>query len=170
SHRSFLDPVVIGCALRRRIHYFARSSLWEIAPIRWTLELFGGIPVDREKPQASTISHTISVLRDGRCLLMFPEGTRTRDGRLGRFRDGPALVARRAQVPVVPVYLVDTEGAWPRGARLPVPGRGKVQVIFGPAMYSNPLLPARQQDDDLSQRIAAWLSQTERLILGPEKT
>ena len=44
NHRSFLDPVIVGCSLRRRIHYFARSSLWKIPPIRLALDLFGGIP------------------------------------------------------------------------------------------------------------------------------
>lgn len=167
NHRSFLDPLIIGCTLRRRIHYFARSSLWAIAPIRWTLNLFGGIPVDRDKPQAATVSHTVTVLREGRVLLMFPEGTRTRSGRLGRFREGPALVARRAKVPVLPIYLHRSESHWPRGAPLPIPGRGKVRVIFGPPMRPNSQLSPRQQDEELSQRIEQWLLATEHHLMGP---
>lgn len=165
NHRSFLDPVIVGASLRRRIHYFARSSLWKIAPIRWALDLFGGIPVDRSRPQASTMTKTIDTLRAGRPLLMFPEGTRTKTGRMGRFRDGPALVARRANVPVIPAYLLNTEQNWPRGAWLPKLGRGNVAIHFGPPLYGNPKLKGREQDNDLSMRVEEWLRNAEKRLM-----
>ena len=168
NHRSFLDPVIVGASLRRRIHYFARSSLWKIAPIRWALDLFGGIPVNRARPQASTMTRTIETLRAGRPLLMFPEGTRTKTGRMGRFRDGPALVARRAKVPVIPAYLLNTDQNWPRGALLPKLGRGNVAIHFGPPLYGNPQLKGREQDNDLSQRVEDWLRQAEQSLMSSQ--
>ncbi|TVR13762.1 MAG: 1-acyl-sn-glycerol-3-phosphate acyltransferase [Planctomycetota bacterium] len=164
NHRSFLDPLALGCTLRRRIHYFARASLWKIPPIRWVLDLFGGIPVDRAKPQTTTIAAAVGVLRAGRPLLVFPEGTRTRTGRMGRFRDGPSLIARRAQVPVIPVYLKDTEGSWPRGAPLPIPGRGKVHIVFGPWMWPDQSLSVRERDAELTTRIELWLQAQEQRL------
>lgn len=167
NHRSFLDPLALGCTLRRRIHYFARSSLWKIAPVRWALDLFGGIPVNRSQPQSATITSTVTVLRQGRMLLMFPEGTRCRNGRLGQLRDGPALIARRAGVPIVPVYLDSTESSWPRGCPLPIPGRGKVGIHFGPPLWANKDLAPRQQDADLTLRVQRWLLQQEIRSRGP---
>ena len=162
NHRSFLDPPAVGMCLRDPIAYFARSSLWKIPPIRFMLNLMKGIPVDRDSPGASSMRGAVERLRQGISVLVFPEGTRTRTGRLGRMREGPALFARRAGVPVVPVYLFRSDAAWPRGALLPRLGGSRIAIRFGPAISAPASVPARERDAWVTARVEAWLRAAER--------
>jgi len=160
NHRSFMDPLLAGCFYSRPISFFARANLWRVPIIRQCLDFFGGLPVDRDEPQMGVMQRTVEWLRTGRNVLIFPEGTRTRDGRLGRLRSGAALFARRAGVPVLPVYLHRTERAWPRGCILPRVGV-RVGIRFGPVLRSSPSLPPKIADEALIRRVERWMLATE---------
>ena len=162
NHRSFADPAMATIWSAEPVAFFARASLWRILPIRFFLDVFGGIPVDRANPSASSMKGAIERLRAGWSVLVFPEGTRTRTGRLGRLREGPALFARRSGAPVVPIYLHRSEAVWPRGWILPAPWGARARVIFGPPLRAPADLPVRERDAWLSARIAAWLHREER--------
>ena len=167
NHRSFLDPPLIGLWFRQPISYFARASLWRILPIRLILEVMHGIPVERENPGLSSMKGAIASLQKGVSVVVFPEGTRTKTGRIGRLREGPALFARRAKVPVVPVYLHRSEAAWPRGALTPRLGGTRIAIYIGRPLVAPADLPARDQDEWITRRLQAWFTLQERRLYGP---
>lgn len=130
NHQSFLDPVLVGTALDRPVSYLARRDLFDIPGLGALIGALGSHPVTREAVDAGAVRTVLRLLRSGEPVLVFPEGTRTPDGELGAFRTGPAAIAIRCGVPVVPVCIEGAYGCWPRTRRLPRPGR--VAVAFGP--------------------------------------
>jgi 1-acyl-sn-glycerol-3-phosphate acyltransferase len=129
NHCSFLDPMVVGVALPVRVEYLARSTLFDPPGFGRLIHRLGAHPVRRGQADAGALRTMIQVLRNGGKLVMFPEGTRSRTGQMGRLRPGAASVACRCGVPVLPVYVHGTYEAWPRHALLPRPAR--VTVAFG---------------------------------------
>jgi 1-acyl-sn-glycerol-3-phosphate acyltransferase len=167
NHRSFLDPPLVGMWFRHPVSYFARASLWRVPPIRLLLEVMHGIPVERENPGMSSMKGAVENLKRGISVLVFPEGTRTRTGRVGRLREGPALFARRAGVAVVPVYLHRSDEVWPRGSPLPRLAGRPIAVYVGRPMSAPAGMPPRAQDEWLTRRLQAWFLLRERRLLAP---
>ncbi len=167
NHRSYFDPPFVGMCFTGPIAYFARSNLWDYPVIAWFLRVMYGIPVDRDNPGLSSMKGAVERLKGGISILVFPEGTRTKNGRLSRLRDGPALFARRAHVPVVPVYLHRSEAVWPRGHKLPVFITKNVEVRLGAPIIAPTHLSSKEQDAWVSHRLAAWMELQERKFLGP---
>jgi 1-acyl-sn-glycerol-3-phosphate acyltransferase len=161
NHRSFADPPLATVWSPVPCAFFARASLWKIPPIKLFLDIFGGIPVERENPGASSMKGAVARLRDGWPVLVFPEGTRTKTGTLGRLREGPALFARRAGVPVVPVYLHRSESIWPRGWILPALWGARVEVWFGKPLVPPPGLAPRDADAWITRRLDRWMHRQE---------
>jgi len=157
NHRSFFDPVLVGMCSRDPIAYFARANLWRLPVVGMLLRIMRSIPVERENPGLSSMRGAVERLRAGISVLVFPEGTRTRNGRLGRLREGPALFARRAGVPLVPVYLYRTEAAWPLGWPLPLACRGRIEVRIGSPLSPPADLPVREQDAWMLRQLEEWM-------------
>jgi 1-acyl-sn-glycerol-3-phosphate acyltransferase len=142
NHQSHLDPPLVGSCCPRRVNYVARATLFDFKPLGWLIGSLGAFPIDREGSGIGGIKETLRWLKQGRVVLMFPEGTRSYDGRIARFRPGFASLVYRGQVTVVPVGVAGAYEAWPRSRRWPGPGR--VHVHFGA-----PLSPeeVRQYDE-----------------------
>jgi len=119
NHQSNLDPVLVGLCCRRRLNYVARDTLFGFAPFRWFINSLDAIPIDREGTGLGGLKETLRRLKRGEMVLLFPEGTRTRDGRIGRFKSGFCTLARRAKVPVLPIAMEGAYHCWPRQQRLP---------------------------------------------------
>ena len=109
NHRSFLDPFVIGTMVRRPMYYVAKKELFPNRFVAWFLSSLGAFPVDRGAGDAETIRTAKEILARGGVVLMFPEGTRTRPGSLGRPKRGVGRLALESGAPVVPVAVIGTE-------------------------------------------------------------
>jgi 1-acyl-sn-glycerol-3-phosphate acyltransferase len=132
NHASFADPPMVGVVVQRMVNYLARASLFENRLFGWWLRNVGVVPVDRDGGTASGLRTILGRLQQGSAILLFPEGTRTRDGRLQPARSGIGLMVIKSGAPVVPVRIVGSYEAWGRHHRLPVPRR--VEVRFGPVL------------------------------------
>ena len=129
NHQSFLDPVLVGLTCDRRLNYLARSSLFKSAPLRMLIEFLDAIPIEREGIGLAGLKETLRRLRRGELVLIFPEGTRTHDGRIGDLKPGFCAVASRGDVPLIPVGIAGADRVWPRGKALP--RLGKVSIVTG---------------------------------------
>ncbi len=129
NHASFLDPPLVGAALRRDINYLARENLFRFPILGAILRSWNVVPVDREGGGAKGLKAILDRLLAGGAIILFPEGTRTRDGKLQPARAGVGLTVIKSSVPVVPVRVFGTYFAYGRHMRLPRPYR--VAVKFG---------------------------------------
>ncbi len=136
NHQSNLDPVLVGLCCQRRLNYVARQTLLTFAPLRWLLNSLDVIPIDRDGTGLGGLKETLKRLKRGELVLLFPEGTRTKDGEVQAIKPGFCALARRAEVPLVPVALDGAFEAWPRQRRFPRPA--VIHVQFG-----EPILPAQ---------------------------
>jgi 1-acyl-sn-glycerol-3-phosphate acyltransferase len=135
NHLSFVDSMVIPMLVPRRVAFLAKSDYFTGTGVkgalsRWWFTGFGMIPVDREDTRAAqaSLDAALSVLASGGVFGIYPEGTRSRDGRLYRGRTGVAWLAMTAGAPVVPVALVGTDRLQPVGTRLPRPAKVTMHV------------------------------------------
>ena len=137
NHVSYLDPEMVGAAITRECAFMARHDLWENRFLAWLLPKLGSFPVNREKPDRASIRSALEALERGLCLVIFPEGARSVDGRLRAAEPGIALLVQKSGAPVVPVALIGSERMLPVGAsRLT---RTRLKVVFG-----DPLTFSRQ--------------------------
>lgn len=132
NHVSFVDSLFIPLLIRRRVVFLAKSDYFDSWRTRWFFRSAGVIPVRREGGSAgeAAIRTGVRALREGHVIGIYPEGTRSPDGRLYRGKTGVARMALEAQAPVVPVALEGTREIMPPEARLPRL-RGRVAVRFG---------------------------------------
>ncbi len=158
NHTSYLDWLMLPLVVRTRrisflakIEYFTRPGLRGRGQ-RYFFTATGQVPVDRKGADAATaaLRTAVHLLGEGRLVGVFPEGTRTRDGRLNRGRTGVARMAAASGVPVIPCAVIGGREACPPGARLPRPHR--VEVRFGP-----PMPPVTTADRDATaEELRAW--------------
>jgi 1-acyl-sn-glycerol-3-phosphate acyltransferase len=132
NHTSFLDPVVVGCAMRPWLGYMARSSLFEVPGFGALIRSFKAFPVERGTSDRRALRQTVEVLRSGTPVVVFPEGTRGDGREVAAFQRGFVLIAELADVPVLPAGIWGTHRVWPKGQRWPRPG--PIGVAFGPAI------------------------------------
>ena len=127
NHASFLDPPLVGAGLRRGINYLARENLFRFPVMGWVLRQWQVVPVDREGGGAAGLRAILDRLLDGGAIILFPEGTRTRDGNLQTARSGIGLTVIKSTAPVVPVRVFGTFEAYGRHLRFPRPRRMTVK-------------------------------------------
>ncbi len=162
NHQSHLDPVLIGSCCPRRMNFLAKKSLFKFKPLGGLIGFLGAIPLEREGVGIAGVRETIRRTRRGELLLLFPEGARTFDGEIAPFLPGAAAIAKRSQVPLVPVGIEGTYQAWPRTR--PVPYLGQVVVcVDQPIPYSQyGQLPDEQVTGLLRERIQACFLEARR--------
>ncbi len=132
NHASFLDPPLIGSGLPRPINYLARDSLFRFPGFGAYLRALNVVPVDRDGAGAAGLKGILDRLLNGGAVILFPEGTRSPDGRLQPARSGIGLTVIKSDAPVVPVRVFGTFEAWSRDRKLPRPHR--VTVKYGKPM------------------------------------
>lgn len=147
NHQSHFDPMLVGLVCDRRMSYLARKSLFRNPAFSYLLRFYGAIPLDREGTGLGGLKESLKRLRKGEMVLIFPEGTRSEDGRIQPLQAGFCALARRAKVPLVPVALAGAYDAWPRRQTLPRPG--VIRLVVGP-----PISPGEVADLEDSELVA----------------
>jgi len=135
SHQSFLDPILCQNWIWRPFYFVARDTLFKGF---WgaLIDSFYTIPIKQDQPDISAMKAIIDVLRQGNIVCLYPEGSRTEDGKIDRVKPGFSLLVRRTNACVVPMVIDGAFECWPRTAKYPKPHR--VGVLYGqpiPADY-----------------------------------
>lgn len=121
NHQSFLDPIVVGLTSGRRLGLPARSTLFHFRIVAWALESLGAIPIERDGVAKEGMKNALAKLANGRCVAIWPEGTRCRNGKLGELKPGFLLLARRTKAPLFVCGIAGAFESWPRTRLLPWP-------------------------------------------------
>lgn len=133
-HRSNLDTPILAWVTRRRLRFMGKDSLWKSRFGNWYLTALGGFPVERGTADREALRACQAIIERGEPLVMFPEGTR-RDGEsITELFDGPAFIAARAGVPIIPIGVGGSERVMPKGARMIRPK--KIVLVIG-----SPIVP-----------------------------
>jgi 1-acyl-sn-glycerol-3-phosphate acyltransferase len=133
NHASFIDPPLVGVACRKEIYYLARKSLFEKPVIGPILAQLNTVPVDRDRGDVAAVRAILQILKSGNRVVVFPEGTRSRDGNLQPAKAGLGLIIAKSLAPVVPIRIFGSYAALPRtgGIRLFSP----VTLVVGKPIY-----------------------------------
>ncbi|MEW5766693.1 MAG: lysophospholipid acyltransferase family protein [bacterium] len=135
NHISYLDPPLLGVAVRgRQLNFMAKAELFKFAPFAWVLRSLHAFPVKRKSADRKAIMRAVNILKEGQAFLLFPEGTRSHNGQLGRGQPGAGIIISQAQkscaLSIIPARIRGSELALPRGAFFIRPK--PVEVKFGP--------------------------------------
>ena len=134
NHLSHIDPAFIMTAVKRPISYMSKKEHFEGSVRRLIFKRVGVIPVDRKEGGTEALDGALNVLKKGGAIGIFPEGTRSRDGQLGKGKTGMARLAAATGAAVVPVAIRQTDYVWPVSKRVPRPWR-KFFYKFGDPLY-----------------------------------
>jgi 1-acyl-sn-glycerol-3-phosphate acyltransferase len=147
NHVSAIDPIFLALAVDRQVHFMAKKEIFVFKPLGWLVRKLGSFPVDRGNVDMVSFRQAMRLLKEGRVLGLFPEGTRSKDGKLGKALPGASMFALKTQVPVVPAAIVGTKTFWkPRS----------VKVIIGRPISYGELSngrPAKEIMEGASERI-----------------
>lgn len=132
SHRSHADSIALALAVHRPVHFLGDLQLTEAPVVGSQLPKLGMVPLRRGTADSAALDVVRALLGDGHCVVVYPEGSRSRDGKVHRLRSGVARVAAELSVPVVPAGIEGIERAWPVDARPRLLGAA-VTVRFAPA-------------------------------------
>ena len=164
NHASNFDPPLIGGVFPRRLRYLAKESLFRNPLLGFLIRTLGAIPVRREDSQraGAVMKMMLRLLEGGESILLFPEGSRSRDGRLQPLEGGVALLSVKSGVPILPVYIGGSGKLCPPGKTLPRPA--KLTVTFAP-----PIRPDSYGMESDRERRAAMMADLERALLALEQ-
>ncbi|WP_442786278.1 lysophospholipid acyltransferase family protein [Leptothoe sp. PORK10 BA2] len=143
NHASDFDPPIVSSCVRRPVSYMAKQELFKVPVLASAIRAYGAYPVQRGGSARGAIRAALQQLEQGWAVGVFLQGTRTPDGRISDPKLGAAMIAAKAQVPMVPVSLWGTHRILPRGAMFPKPW--PVTVRIGP-----PIAPPSSSKDKVA--------------------
>ena len=167
NHQCLLDPMFAVIPVTRQFCFAARDSLFRIPLLGWLIRTYNSIPIKRGKPDLAAVKLCVERLKQGYGLIIFPEATRTQDGKIDELKPGFGLLARRANVPIIPVVIDGAFECWPKHRMLP--SLGKIHLAYG-----DPIPPekiASLDDRELAKYLTVTLREMQaelRLKIGKE--
>jgi 1-acyl-sn-glycerol-3-phosphate acyltransferase len=154
NHQSYLDPILCGVPLRRQVFFVARASLFAHRLLGWLLSSVKTIPVKRGEADFSALRKVVGRLKEGRGVCLFPEGTRSSDGKIAPLRGGFGLLSRRGEATIVPVVVDGTFESWPRHKRMFSRG-GHIFVCYGKGITAGQV--KKMNDKELAELLTDTL-------------
>ena len=133
NHTSFLDPIILGIGSKDPIYFFARKSLFKQKIMNLLLSNLCTYPIDRQGVDIRAIRSAQAMLKERKKIGLFPEGSRSPDGKLQEVKEGVALIAMKTKTKVIPTLIVGTFDIWPKGKKWPK-FHGRAATIFGSAL------------------------------------
>jgi 1-acyl-sn-glycerol-3-phosphate acyltransferase len=132
NHTAYIDPTLLGVASPRELFFLAKKELFRNKLLGWFLEKLNTIPISRGEYDRKGLKRSVELLKEGNALVLFPEGTRSKNGKLQEARPGIGIIALEADVPIVPAYIRNS-----RNLIQSILKGKRVEVSFG-----NPVEPA----------------------------
>ena len=134
NHASFLDPPLIAAIWPEPIHFLARKTLFEVPILRPLITALNAHPLTGAN-DTSSLKHALSLLEEGKKILVFPEGTRSPDGQLRPFKQGIGMLARKSGACIIPAYIHGSFNAWPKTKKYPKLWGAKTACAFGKPIF-----------------------------------
>ncbi len=156
NHGSYLDPPMLSSCVGRPVAYMAKEELFEIPVLKQAITLYGAYPVKRGSADRSAIRAAMASLEAGWAVGVFLEGTRTPDGRIQEPKLGGAMIAAKAQVPLLPVSLWGTEKIFLDGSK--IPQQVPITVRIG-ELIDVPKSSKREDLEAVTQRCAVIINE-----------
>jgi 1-acyl-sn-glycerol-3-phosphate acyltransferase len=157
NHASFLDPPFVGSPIKRPCSFLARDTLFRFRLSKWLLTKWQAIPVDRSGSSPTGLKNILGALQQGRAVVLFPEGTRTSDGKLQPARSGIGLLVIKSGAPVVPIRVWGTLEAYGRDVKFPKPKRLTVKygnVLRFDALIAETKTVSKERVKEIYQQVA----------------
>lgn len=167
NHQSLLDPIFCQVTINRVVYYVARDSLYKNRFFGGLIRSLNAIPIRRGQADLKAMKSLISILREGHAVCLFPEGTRTCDGKIEEIKPGFSLLVRKTGACVIPMVLDGAYESWPRDKKFP--SLKKVAVIYGKPMSAEEIRQAG--DKEFSKNITVQMRQLQaqcRQLIGRE--
>ncbi len=164
NHASFLDPTILGSFYQRPVGFMARKTLFDPFLFGWVIKKLYAFPIDRGGDPRSALRAMTKKLANNECVVMFPEGTRTSNGALGKIRRGVGMIAVKNKAAVIPTYLGGAFKSWPRTAKIFKPCHLRIEA-------GTPIYPQDTNGDKKKERAeeARIQSEVERQLHELEK-
>lgn len=159
NHISLADPPAVGCSLTRQVHYMAKEELFRPRLLRAWMYGVGSFPVRRGTPDRKALRRAVELLEQGRVVCIFPEGTRSEDGKLKKPELGIGLVALKSRAPVVPAAVIGTDKVLPPHSKRI--HRHPMTIIYGKPLTFSDLYSdkdSRQTIEEVGRRIMAAIA------------
>lgn len=157
NHRSNWDPALAAAFMPRDVHFMAKDELFKIPVFGYFITQLHAFPVRRGASDRTAIRMAIKLLSDGNCLGLFPEGTRSKDGLLGKPEAGLALIALKAGAMVVPTALIGTDKIFRNGSMFP-----KLEIRYGIPMQLDKTQTDKVALQEFSQKV---MTEIEKLMI-----
>ncbi len=152
NHTSFLDPFLICTIAPRIIHYITYAYFYYFWLFHWYCRRVHCIPIKKDGKDISALKRALRLLKNGELVGIFPEGVRSKTGKLGKGEPGVALIALKANVPIIPVGIQGAYESFPKGSKFPKPR--PITIIFGkPFMIGDYVDVNAQKNSELQQKV-----------------
>ncbi len=159
NHSSYLDSILIGLIINRRLNFMAKDTLFRNKSLAWLLSQLGAYPVKRESGDIRSIRETLKKLERKCPVVIFPQGTRKGFSQESQLKRGLGLIAFKSKTPVIPVYISGTEKVLPKGSKIIY--RHPVHVCIGSPIYFNSQWSYPEVCQIINQAICAFWKQPE---------
>lgn len=156
NHVTYADPPLVTLGARRPIYFMAWNRLFHVPVFGPLIRFLRAFPVETESADPGATREAVRLLKTGQALLIFPEGRRTLDGRLQRFKPGAFRLACSQGVPILPVTIVGGHDSWPPQRAFPRPGR--ITIVYHPPVAPEPDVVPRLAATELSRRVGVAIA------------